>query len=470
MVRPHSVEALELLAAQAGAALGNAHRYRERGQYEERLSRQALHDALTGLPNRLLLRDRLSRALAASARSGAPLAVMLLDLDRFKEINDTLGHGYGDGLLVQVAQRLSATVRGADSAARLGGDEFALLAVDVADAQDARHVAKRVLAALHEPYVVDGLTLDVEASIGIALAPRHGTDVDALLRCADVAMYAAKTARLGISVYDPTQDEHTPDRLALLGDLRRALDVDDQLVLHYQPQVDVALGELVGVEALARWRHPSRGLIPPVEFIPVAEGTGLIHKLTTYVLGRALAQARIWADAGHPLPVAVNVSTRCLLDVGLPDQIDALLARHGVPPHLLRLEINEGTIMSDPTRALAVLQRLSDRGIRLSVDDFGTGYSSMSYLKRLPIDELKVDRSFVLDMGSQASDAVLVRSVVEIGHNLGLAVVAEGGRRDARRPRRGRLRRRAGIPPGSADARRRPVGLARRPHPGADPG
>ena len=388
--------------------------------------RLALHDALTGLPNRALLADRIERAAKQIARRGGSAAVLLIDLDRFKEINDTLGHAYGDVLLVQVAQRLTETLRDADTAARLGGDEFCVLALDVDGLEGARELGARVIAALHEPFQADGVTLDVEASIGIALAPNHGGDADTLLRCADVAMYTAKQDKLGISCYDATADHNTPARLGLLGELRRALEAGDQLVLHYQPKVDITTGRLVGVEALVRWQHPERGLVPPGEFIPVAEGTGLIHALTDHVIDEALRQSRCWSDAGEDIQVAVNVSTRCLLDLTLPGRVTALLERHGVPARLLRIEITEDTLMADPARALVVLNELNEIGVRISVDDFGTGYSSMTYLKSLPVDELKVDRSFVLDMQREATTNILVRSVVDLGHNLGLSVVAEG--------------------------------------------
>lgn len=423
---PHRIQALEVLASHAAAALANAERYSERRRFENRLTHQATHDALTGLPNRVLLQDRLGQALTAAARPGTMVAVLLLDLDRFKEVNDTFGHAYGDGLLSQVAERLSATLRGSDTAARLGGDEFAILAVGLTDDDDIGQVAGRVQAALDEPFCVDGVVLDVEASIGVAVAPSHGDTVEDLLRCADVAMYTAKAGKLGVARYDPAQDQHTPARLALLGDLRRALDVEDQLALHYQPQVDIVTGELVGVEALLRWTRPGVGPVPPGEFIPIAEGTSLIHKLTSYVLDGAVEQTCRWLQAGYRIPVAVNLSTRCLLDQGLPGQVERLLTLHGVPAELLRLEITESAIMADPARAISVLESLARQGIRLSIDDFGTGYSSMSYLRRLPVDELKVDRSFVTDMRLADGDALLVRSVIELGHNLGLHIVAEG--------------------------------------------
>jgi diguanylate cyclase (GGDEF)-like protein len=410
----------------AGAVPAGVHGQPPPAPAAEQNRHLALHDTLTGLPNRTLLHDRAAQALAAANRSGRVTAVVMLDLDRFKEINDTLGHRYGDGLLRGVADRLREVLRDTDTAVRLGGDEFAVLAVNLTDPAEAHRVAVRLQSQLHRPFLVDDVTLDVEASIGVAVAPVHGSDIDTLLRCADVAMYAAKASRSGIEVYDPIHDQHAPERLALLGDLRRALEDPDQLALHYQPKLSIDTDTLVGVEALLRWNHPTRGMISPADFIPVAEGTGLIHPLTTHTLTVALRQARRWMEQGHPIPVAVNISTRCLLDLALPTKIGALLQDHGVPADLLRLEITESTLMADPTRALTVLTQLADHGIRLSIDDFGTGFSSMSYLKRLPVDELKVDRSFVTDMTTETADQVLVRSVVELGHNLGLHVVAEG--------------------------------------------
>ncbi|RBY92056.1 GGDEF-domain containing protein [Blastococcus sp. TBT05-19] len=392
----------------------------------ERDRHTATHDALTGLPNRLLLRDRLDQALAAATRSSDEVAVLLVDLDRFKEINDSLGHSYGDALLRQVAPRLAGVLRDGDTVARLGGDEFAVLLPAVDGVGEAEAVAERLREALHRPFDVDGVTLDVEVGVGIAVSPRHGTGSEALLRSADIALHVAKERKAGAVVFSPEDHEAAPSRLAVLGDLRRALDGTDELFLHYQPKVTLDGERIEGVEALLRWQHPVHGLVPPAEFVPVAEGTGIILRLTERVLGLALAQARRWIDAGHPLPVAVNLSTRCLLDAGLPDLVQRLLAEHGVPARVLRLEVTESAVMADATRCTEVLQRLHDLGLRLSIDDFGTGYSSMSHLRRLPVDELKIDRSFVFGMTTSAQDAVLVRSAVDLGHNLGLTVVAEG--------------------------------------------
>jgi len=395
--------------------------------------RQGLRDALTGLPNRLLFADRAAHALAAASRTGAQSTVMMLDLDRFKEVNDTLGHHEGDVLLVQVAARLAGVMRPSDTVARFGGDEFAVLLPDVGS-EAATGVAERILKALEVPFNLDGVTVGVEASMGIASAPRadqsaaHGSaseQVAELLRQADVAMYQAKADRCGYAQFTADSDDGTMTHLAVLGELRAALE-RDELVMHYQPKVSVDAGELLGVEALVRWQHPTRGLLGPDEFIGLAEGTTLIHRLTIIVISKALQFTRVWLDRGVRLPVAVNVSARTLLDRGFPAAVADQLTRAGVPAELLCVEITEGTIMTDPDRAIAILRELRAMGVRLSVDDFGTGYSSMSYLKILPVDELKVDRSFVSDMTQNVNDAVLVQSAIDLGHNLGLSVVAEG--------------------------------------------
>ena len=400
--------------------------------YQQRTQRQAadnahqaLHDALTGLANRTLLRDRIDQAMRQTDRELVPAALLLLDLERFKEVNDTLGHHYGDQLLIQVAQRLRAALRNVDTVARLGGDEFAVLLSRIETAEGAVAVANKLQAVLQEPFELEGLSLDVEASIGVALYPEHASDPDELLQHADIAMYVAKDTHAGYVLFDPTLDQHSPRRLALLGELRRAIG-EQQLVLHYQPKVDAHTGQLLGVEALVRWQHPEHGLIPPGDFIPLAERTGLIGPLTTYVLDAALRQCHQWRQAGHELAIAVNVSARSLLDLAFPDQVAGLLAREDLPARLLIVEITESTIMADPTHALEILGRLNAMGVQIAIDDFGTGYSSMAHLKTLPVQELKVDRSFVSQMTSNSRDAVIVRSTVDLGRNLGLRVVAEG--------------------------------------------
>jgi diguanylate cyclase (GGDEF)-like protein len=392
----------------------------------ERDRHQATHDALTGLPNWELLRDRLDQGLAAAGRSAGEVAMLLIDLDRFKEINDSLGHTYGDKLLCQVGPRLRSVLREGDTVARLGGDEFAVLLPLVSGVAEAERVAERLREALHRPFDVEGVVLDVEASIGIVVSPWHGTDTEALLRNADIAMYAAKEVKAGAVVFQPEEHVAVSSRLTVLGDLRRALEGTGELFLHYQPKYTLDGERIEGAEALLRWQHPTEGLIPPGDFIPAAEGTGIILRLTERVLDLALAQMRVWIDAGHPVPVAVNLSTRCLLDAGLPDLVQRLLTEHRVPAELLRLEVTESAVMGDSARCMEVLQRLHVLGVRLSIDDFGTGYSSMAHLRRLPVDELKIDRSFVLGMTTTQHDAVLVRTAIDLGHNLGLTVVAEG--------------------------------------------
>jgi len=386
---------------------------------------EALHDGLTGLPNRTLLRDRTDQVIRQSDRELVPAALLLLDLDRFKEVNDTLGHHYGDQLLVQVANRLRGRLREVDTVARLGGDEFAVLLPTIATVEGAVAVAGKLQAAFDEPFRLDDLALDVETSIGVALYPEHASDPDELLQRAEIAMYVAKDTHAGYVLFDPKLDQHSARRLTLLGELRRAID-NRQLVLHYQPKVDAHSGQLLGVEALVRWQHPEHGLIPPGDFIPLAERTGLISPLTTYVLDAALRQCHQWRQAGHELAIAVNVSARSLLDLAFPNQVASLLARWEVPARLLMVEITESTIMADPTHALEILGRLNTMGVQIAIDDFGTGYSSMAHLKTLPIQELKVDRSFVSQMTSSTRDAVIVRSTVDLGRNLGLRVVAEG--------------------------------------------
>jgi diguanylate cyclase (GGDEF)-like protein len=387
--------------------------------------RQALHDSLTGLPNRLLLQDRTTRVLVEAARTNASTAVMLIDLDHFKEINDTLGHHVGDQLLQAVASRLRGAMREDDTVARLGGDEFALLASDFTEASEIYAVADRLVDALREPFVIEEVRLQVQASIGIAVSPDHGDDTRTLLQRADVALYTAKEARGRYAFYCEENDEHTLEKLALLGELRGGLN-RSELVLHYQPKCDAQSGAVLGMEALVRWAHPTRGLIYPDEFIPIAENTGLIGDLTLEVLNQALRQARTWRDAGLHLGVSVNLSVRSLTDLDLPRQIAGLLGSWGVPPATLTLEVTESTIIVDPSRTMTVLGLLHDLGVGLAVDDFGTGYSSLSYLKRLDPHELKIDKSFVLNMATNSNDAVIVRSTIELGHNLGLRLVAEG--------------------------------------------
>ncbi|HSD76722.1 MAG TPA: EAL domain-containing protein, partial [Solirubrobacteraceae bacterium] len=390
-----------------------------------RLRRQALHDALTGLPNRTLLHREGARALSAARRRGTPAALLLIDLDRFKEVNDTLGHDHGDELLVEVTERLRAALRSQDLLARLGGDEFAVLLPDVPHRGAVAEVASRLHRALEDPFALRGVALSLEASIGVAIHPDDGRDLTTLLRRADVAMYEAKQCGTRIESYAAERDPYSPERLALLAELRQAID-RDELVLHYQPKVSLVHGGVIGVEALVRWNHPIRGELPPGEFLPLAERTGLIADLTRWVVRTALEQCRAWRADGVELPVAVNLAAANIVDGTLPDSIATLLKVHGLPGACLECEISEHTVMSDPRRAGEVLARLRDLGVRLSLDDFGTGQSSLSYLKRLPLDEVKIDRSFVMGMARDEGDAAIVRSTIDLARHLGLAVVAEG--------------------------------------------
>ena len=385
----------------------------------------AMHDPLTDLPNRSLFHDRAQQAILAARRDGTGVALMILDLDRFKEVNDTLGHHNGDLLLQEIGARLGSALRDGDSVARLGGDEFGLLLPRGAEPSDALAVGEKVREALRQAFTLQGVTLDLEASVGIALYPENGQDVDTLLQRADVAMYFAKEDHTGCELYSVERDEYSPGRLALAAELRRALD-EQELLLHYQPIAELAHGQIVGVEALVRWQHPEHGLLAPDEFVPLAERTGLIRELTLNVLAEALRQVRAWHEEGLDLRVSVNLSARDLLDFTLPEAVGLLLTANQVPATRLALEITESVILADPMRARAILTRLSEMGVRLAIDDYGSGYSSLGYLKRLPVSEIKIDRSFVMNMEHDENDAVIVRSTIELGRNLGLRVVAEG--------------------------------------------
>ncbi len=427
-----------LLAAAGAAALGGiattgllaARRRRDLHQERDHNHHRRLHDSLTGLPNRTLLNDRLGQAVITARRERVSTALLLLDLDRFKDINSALGHDYGDLLLAQIGPRLRGPLRDSDTVARLGGDEFAIVLPRVHDVDAAMVVADRLQQILREPFLVHGMPLSVEASIGVAVFPDHGEDVRSLTQHADVAMYVAKSSGAGVAPYQRELDGHTPGRATLLGDLRRALD-DGELSVHYQGKHSVRTGNLVGVEALVRWEHPQRGLLLPQSFLPLAERTGLIHPLTSFVLGTAISHCRRWLNAGTELPVAVNVSARTLLDPAFATEVERLLDYWALPPRLLVLEITEGALMTEPEHAGVLLERLATLGVALSIDDFGTGYSSLSRLRSLPVQELKIDQTFVTHMLSRPNDAFIVRSVINLGHDVGLRVVAEGVENDA---------------------------------------
>jgi diguanylate cyclase (GGDEF)-like protein len=396
---------------------------RIRRQMDE-IEHRALYDELTGLPNRTLFRDRTRQALATARRESGRATVLFLDVDRFREINDALGHDAGDALLRELGARLGGALRESDTLARLGGDEFGIL-LPGTPRDDALLLAARVHEALDEPFAFGDFPLDVTTSIGVASFPEHGEDVDALLQHADVAMYLAKDAHAGTAVYDVEQDTNDAARLALAGELRGAIE-RGELVVHYQPKADLSSGRVVGVEALVRWEHPEHGLLSSDRFVPIAERTGLIRPLTRHVLGVAVAQARAWKDEGLDLDVAVNLTIPDLLDLELPDRIAMLLRESGLEADRLELEITESSILADPFRVRQVLTRLHQMGLRLAIDDFGTGYSSLAYLKRLPVHAVKIDRSFVSGMCQDPSDATIVRSTIDLGRNLGLAIVAEG--------------------------------------------
>jgi diguanylate cyclase (GGDEF)-like protein len=424
----HDQEALRDLAAmvvnELSVTTAIQHALREREAEHAALKYRATHDALTDLPNRILFTDRLEQAIRTARRERMPGALLLMNLDRFKDINNTLGHTGGDLVLQQVGRRLRDLLRECDTVARLSGDEFAVL-LPSADTDGAILVVRTILQALEAPCILEGLPLQVEASLGIVVYPDHGEEADSLLRRADVAMHAAKQAGSGYVVYAAERDHYSPRRLALMGELRHAID-QDHLRLLYQPQVHLPTGRVTGVEALVRWQHPQHGLLPPAQFIPAAERTGLIKPLTLWVLKTALQQCQAWHRAGWDLRVAVNLSARNFQDPQLPDQVAALLRQCGVSPNRLEIEITESTLMADPARAMDILTRVSALGVGLSIDDFGTGYSSLGYLKSLPVDAIKVDKSFVMNMAADNNDTVIVRSTIDLAHNLGLTVVAEG--------------------------------------------
>jgi diguanylate cyclase (GGDEF)-like protein len=391
-----------------------------RAEENERL---ALTDQLTGLPNRILFTRLLAERIDDAKAGAGAVSVVLMDLDRFKDVNDTLGHDVGDQLLMEVGARLARVARENEQPARLGGDEFAVLVPG--DRGPAEEVASRLLAQFVEPFQVEGMAIEVAPSIGIANYPRDGEGGRVILRRADIAMYRAKESTSRIEVFSPEFEDYTPDRLQLAGELRRAIE-QDQLLLHCQPKIDLLTGSVVGVEALVRWQHPDRGLIFPDQFIPLAERTGIIRQLTTWVLDEALLVCRRAMDRGLRLPIAVNLSARNLLDNRLVDQVEALLAANHVEPELLILEVTESSMVEEASHVQASLHALEEMGVVLSIDDFGTGYSSLAYLQRLPVRELKIDRSFVRRLGEESGSVPIVRAAVDLGRALDLLVVAEG--------------------------------------------
>jgi diguanylate cyclase len=405
--------------------LREAHMRLERRQADEIIHRLAYKDPVTDLPNRVSFREQIQQAVETGQRTGHTVALLLLNLEHFREVNDTLGHQRGDSLLQMVGLRLHSTLFDTDVVARLGGDEFGVLLPRLAGTDDARHVIKKLQDCLEAPFLIDGIPIAVEASIGMSAMPDHADDADTLLQRADIAMYRAKQMASGYAVYASEFDRHSPERLGLMAELRDAIE-HNQLLLHFQPKLAIETGRIVGNEALVRWQHPRRGLLMPEKFIAPAEQTGLIGPLTHWVLNNALSHCQNARNQGIDLRVSVNLSARSLHNPHLPESIENVLTTTGAEPDQLMLEVTESAIVLDPKRAEETLMALDRMGVWLSIDDFGTGYTSLASLSRLPIKEIKIDKSFVAKMLTDKKDAMIVRSVIELGHNLGLTVVAEG--------------------------------------------
>ena len=394
------------------------------------IEHQATHDDLTGLANRHHLQEHLTQAIEAARRDGTRVALITLDIDRFKDINNTLGHDIGDRLLQQMADRLRHIAERPDMVAREGGDEFAVL-MPQANFEDAQALARRILGSMEQSFEIGGddaipaQSFMLDVTIGIALFPEHGSDANHLIQHADVAMYQAKRLNSGFAFYEAGQDMHSMERLSLMGELRRAIS-DSEMELHYQPIIDIAARRLGGVEALVRWNHPTRGLLYPDSFIPLAEHTGLIRALDRWVVEAALQASQAWAQAGLDLGVSVNLSVGSLHDVQIAPWLIEQLQRYSIPATRLQVEVTESAMMTEPERAEEVLTRLAATGVSIAVDDFGIGYSSLSYLKRLPLHKIKIDKSFVINMAESDDDTMIVHSTIELAHNLSLSVVAEG--------------------------------------------
>lgn len=393
--------------------------------FERQAMRGSTHDTLTELPNRILLIDRLEQAISAASLEKSKIAIMILDIDRFKDINDTLGHNTGDRVIRQVAYSLRNIIQEPNTVARLDGNEFAVILESFSTKEDVRKVVHKIKEILHAPMKLEGVRLNIEVSFGITFYPDHGKNSQTLIQRAEVAMYQAKKKNSGIMVYDTTLERCNTRRLTLMGELRKAI-INNELAAYYQPKIDIKTGIINEVEALVRWKHKIHGLIPPDDFIPIAEQTGIIKQLTLWMLHESLMQCAKWKREGINLRVAVNLSASDLLDAGFSDTVIRTLKTHHMSPDNLQLEITESAVMIDADRSLEVLTRLSTLGIRLSVDDFGTGYSSLSYLSKLPVNELKIDKSFVINMESNSNNAIIVQATIDLGHNLGLEVVAEG--------------------------------------------
>jgi diguanylate cyclase (GGDEF)-like protein len=419
------VHLFETVANHASVALQKGRLVTQLQQEVAQRAHQALHDALTDLPNRVLLTEAVTDEIDRAWRQSGRVGLLLIDLETFKEVNDTLGHDTGDRLLLQVCERLQAFLPEEAVLARFGGDEFAVLLPTVSGPDEALALAQRLHTCFDAPFVSEGVSLALGINVGVAIYPDHATDVTTLFQRADAATYAARLDRAGYELYSPERDPYTPRRLALAAELREAIEAYE-IDVYFQPKVHVATGIVKGAEALVRWEHPRLGFLSPNNFIPAAEHTGVIRPLTLYVVAQALEQCRLWRARGHDLGVAVNLSARNLLDLQLVDDIAALIDQTGLAPASLTLELTESTVMSESRRSLEVIEGLHDLGLRLSVDDFGTGYSSLAHLRRLPVSEIKIDRSFVSTMAVNESDRTIVRSILELGRSLGLRTVAEG--------------------------------------------
>ena len=392
---------------------------------EHKAAHDATHDSVTDLPNRVLLLDRLDQAIQSATSQKTLLGLLILDIDNFKEVNDTLGHYSGDRLLKQIVSRLQGVVKKTDTLAKLDSDEFAILVQGAPDIDGIISVVKQVQKIFIEPFSIEGLRLEIQATIGIAVFPKHGKNGDTIIQRANVALYSAQQSSQKYTIYSKAMDKNNPNRLTLMGELRQGI-ANNELVLYYQPKINIETLSVKGIEALVRWRHPEHGFMPPQDFIPMAERTGLIKPLSVWVLNNALSQAEKWHRQKLKVSISINLSPSTFLDTELPDLIIGLLSLYDIPAHSVILEITEGSMIKDPELAMEILTRLTQRGIRISIDDFGTGYSSLAYLKKLPVSEVKIDKSFVKDMINNDNDAVIVKAIIDLGHNLSLNVVAEG--------------------------------------------
>lgn len=416
-----------LMAYEAGAlVLDQTNRLRvETSTLEHKAQHNTTHDPVTDLPNRVLFYDRLEQAVVSAQREKTKLAILIVELNNFKDVNNTLGHYNGDRILKKVATRLRNVLRGSDTIARQGGDEFSVLLPKIESQQNALAIADKLSAAMEAPFEIEGLAVGIHLKTGIVLYPEHSLDADTLLQRANVALHAAKSGQNNTVIYDPDQDQYSPQRLTLMGELRQALH-NNELVMYYQPKLQLSSNEVHSVEALIRWHHPKHGFLNPDEFIQLAERTGLIHPLTVWIIDTAMQQIKQWHQNGYHLSVAINLSALLLIDQELPEMIAGKLAHYQIPVELLRIEITESAIITDPVRALEVLERIHKMGIHISIDDFGTGYSSLAYLSKLAINEIKIDKSFVLQMLNNKREEKIVHATINLAHNLGLSVVAEG--------------------------------------------